>query len=55
MEKHESQAPVHAISESPSGFYYEMNIPFDMSQKDDAFQLSNLTRYICNGINDGYS
>lgn len=54
MEKHEEDAD--AICEDYiSTRFFEMNIPYWMNAKDERFQKSNLIRYICNGINDGYS
>lgn len=39
----------------PTKDFFEMNIPFDMTKSDDAVQLSELTKFIWDGINDGYS
>ena len=54
MEEHEEDADAIIIDNNTSRFF-EMNIPYDMTAKDDKFQKSNLIRYIWNGINDGYS
>lgn len=55
MEEQKQDQDLIEDTAKPNGGYTEMNIPFDMTQSNDSIAIAELTNYICNGINDGYS